>query len=1663
MRQLITPLFFTCFFISSFCSFSQDPEDWIWYEPDVLGKYVLGLNIDPDGNLWFGTDKKIVKFDGQTWKIYEPADDGIIIPDQDNYIRDVGLSPTGNSIWCSMTRSVFKYDVIGNSWTAYDTLYNNVNPNANGIAVETDERVWWAINSSIYEFNDPNWERHFFYFPNENINSRVRKILIDENNGKWMSTSSSICIEGGCFTPAGLLYLTNTDTVIYTGEVLGVPESGYNAICLGVNGNPIIASSKLISPSYDPSYITFENGAWQAPTLIPHNIFVYQIQQSPSGTIWVAGREHISNNTIVAYHNIDGSWGHYYLDEEIIEYANSMLVDGDGNLWLAGSSGNNEGVLGFLPARNFKAKGNIYIDENTNGNYDNNEQGMAHTFIKVEPGSQFLLSNIDGEYSAPLPSEGDYQAKLLKPLYTDYANPINGLNDINITSSEPIVENIDFGVLPDYSVSDVSVNLIAKNGANPGFEACYNLSFKNKAPQTISGTISCTFDDILIFQNSSITPDAIAGNNFTFNYSDLKWNETRSIELCFLVPADVSLLGEAIYHQATISTNTGTDAIPSDNQYSLRQIITGSFDPNFIEVNPMGTGTDGLIPLNSDILEYTIHFQNTGTDTARFVTITDSIINDLEIVSFEMIAASHDYELELLNNHLFRWTFNDINLPDSISSEKESHGFIKYKIGIKNNLPIGTELKNKADIFFDFNPPIKTNETINTLSDFSIIYIAEEATGSGTSWADASGDLQAALNNASSNTEIWVKEGSYYPTTCNDCSFTDRDIRFSIPDGVKIYGGFAGTETAIDQRDIPNHPTYLSGDIDQDGTLENNSFTVVYTIQVSNLTEVDGFIITNGNADASSGLGTPQTSGAGWFNTGATNDFKSSPLIRNCVFENNYAVGYAGGMLNDGSFTGNANPVYTNCIFKNNTAVAGGGAIFNTGSFSGYSNPEITDCIFENNNCIESDGGAIFNIGSENGTCSPFISNCVFKNNIVGHDGGAIYSFGKNGNSSPIITKCIFENNSGKEGGAIYNDGTFDGFNGSQIMGCQFTNNFTDGGDGGAIYNSGFLGTCNPIIMNCQFESNTSEFAGGAVFNNGVEGICNPTLTNCRFLKNEATTFGGGVYNQGRLGNASPIITNCLFAENTAVSAGAIYNLGSAQGNANAVITNCTFFKNTANVCGAIYCNAGEDTSGVASPVIANSIFWGNTAVDIGDIFRIINGTPAISHSLVDKTDCGDLYNGNGGILNCNGSMVFNENPLFVDALNGNFHLANGSPAIDYGDNLAVNQTGANVDLDNLPRIFNGTVDLGVFEFGSISGNGPTILQQPLSQEVCMDESVSLSISALGNQLTYQWFRNGEVINGEEESILFINAATLADQGNYTCLVTNEDGEELSSTAATLTVNEPVEVSLEITASEETICEGQLATFTASPQNGGLSPSFQWMVNGNLVGNDSPIFEYIPQQTDTFQCVLISSLDCVIEDAVTSDPYWLEVISNETSAITITPSIDSTICAGTEVVFTSATEHAGGSPEYEWQINGAIVGGDPSFATDALNDGDTVVCYLTSSLECLNENPIGSNELIVSVDSCLIDATIEKSGLLNVRLYPNPSDGKIFVEILGLSGNFTTQLLNTHGQILKSNHDGQSKGSLVKQEINLTDLPQGIYYFQIITDRTITTKRLVVY
>ncbi len=287
------------------------------------------------------------------------------------------------------------------------------------------------------------------------------------------------------------------------------------------------------------------------------------------------------------------------------------------------------------------------------------------------------------------------------------------------------------------------------------------------------------------------------------------------------------------------------------------------------------------------------------------------------------------------------------------------------------------------------------------------IFVKPGATGNGTAWSNPQ-SLQAALASAQAGDKIWVARGKYTPT-----SSTDRTVSFEVPDGVKIYGGFVGQETALNQRNWKQNITILSGEIGSPSK-DDNSYTIVYTKNVSSATIVDGFIILGGTANGVGAKGNRERCGGGWFND--SENGSSSPTIKNCTFARNIARDGAG--LYNYAKNGNCAPRIINCEFKGNRADLDGGAIYNDGRM-GVCKPVIKGCIIVDN--IATYGGGILNIAT-GGECSPAITSCNFENNTGAVRGGSMYSSQEGGICQPVITATNFSDNKATVGKEVNTD-----------------------------------------------------------------------------------------------------------------------------------------------------------------------------------------------------------------------------------------------------------------------------------------------------------------------------------------------------------------------------------------------------------------------------------------------------------------------------------------------------------------------------------------------------------------------------------------------------------------------------------------------------------------
>ncbi|MHC4496198.1 MAG: WD40 domain-containing protein, partial [Planctomycetota bacterium] len=333
----------------------------------------------------------------------------------------------------------------------------------------------------------------------------------------------------------------------------------------------------------------------------------------------------------------------------------------------------------------------------------------------------------------------------------------------------------------------------------------------------------------------------------------------------------------------------------------------------------------------------------------------------------------------------------------------------------------------------------------------------------GNSWDTAFNDLQDALSIAQPNTDIWVAAGIYRP----DRGTGAREASFHLKNGVRLFGGFSGTETSINQRDPNQNQTILSGDLNGDdgpdfANNDENSYHVVISIETDEKAFLDGFTITSGNADGPSRYRLDD--GGGMFGSGAT--------IIGCIFRLNSAV--RGGAV----YGEPGKPTFVNCTFTENKAVQGGGIHFRhlTGGM-------LVNCNFVNNS-VDQYGGGIYTFQSYHCT----LTNCSFITNKASYHGGAIWSFG----SKAIVSGNTFRENSADVGGG----GVYLTEDASTFIECTFIGNFGPTVGGGLLCEHPYSDV---VLTNCKFLENNAHRGGGVWI-----ASCSPRFNNCLFYKNMA-------------------------------------------------------------------------------------------------------------------------------------------------------------------------------------------------------------------------------------------------------------------------------------------------------------------------------------------------------------------------------------------------------------------------------------------------------------------------------------------------------------------------------------------------------------------------------
>ena len=288
-----------------------------------------------------------------------------------------------------------------------------------------------------------------------------------------------------------------------------------------------------------------------------------------------------------------------------------------------------------------------------------------------------------------------------------------------------------------------------------------------------------------------------------------------------------------------------------------------------------------------------------------------------------------------------------------------------------------------------------------------------------------------------------------------------------------------------------------------------------------------------------------------------------------------------------------------------------------------------------------------------------------------------------------------------------------------------------------------------------------------------------------------------------------------------------------------------------------------------------------------------------------------------------------------------------------------INGYGNNLYLDNIS--VNGVVAAAPVADFAASSTSP-----------CIGQSVQFTDLTQGNPTSWNWsfspntvsFTNGTSAQSQNPQVSFSQAGTY----QVTLVSANAYGTDSEVKSGYITVGNSVTPSVSITSNSTTLCSGALAVFTASPVNGGITPTYQWRVNGSNVGTNAATFSSSTLANgDQVSVELTSNAPCATSSTAVSNTINVSITQSVAPSVSITASTTS-ICAGSSVVFTATPVNGGSAPVYQWKINGSNVGGSSSvLSTSSLSNNDVVTVELTSSLSCVINTSALSNGIAVTV------------------------------------------------------------------------------------------------
>lgn len=392
----------------------------------------------------------------------------------------------------------------------------------------------------------------------------------------------------------------------------------------------------------------------------------------------------------------DGDFARLYLDTMVAYFAPRACAA----LGLCNASSQNPGSL-CQPS----VVGKVYVDL-TNDGFTADDLPFPGVVLELQPGNRHAVSNVVGNYIISAPP-GDYTLIVPNPptYYASNGTPLT----VIIPTAGDTVQNVSLTVNGNFN--DLLVTLTPLTDPRPGFTNQFDVRWKNIGTTQLSGTVTLEVDANYLIEDNDLQA-VVDGNKVTWTFNNLSPLQEGEGWVLLKLPPSVPL-GWTLSSGVVGELTGGDDASPSDNTESIREIVIGSYDPNDKRASLEGDVTETMLTEAQNWINYTVRFQNTGTASAINVYITDTISELLNINTLEVLGTSHPMRWEINGQGTVTWFFDNINLPDSFSNEPASHGYVRFRIKPKFVFPelLNLTVHNFADIYFDFNAPVRTNTT----------------------------------------------------------------------------------------------------------------------------------------------------------------------------------------------------------------------------------------------------------------------------------------------------------------------------------------------------------------------------------------------------------------------------------------------------------------------------------------------------------------------------------------------------------------------------------------------------------------------------------------------------------------------------------------------------------------------------------------------------------------------------------------------------------------------------------------------------------------------------------------------------------------------------------------------------------------------------------------